>query len=108
MKRGSRISSPFNLLPNSVWKESEIMIEKDSSVRADMLRQFKDGTHLNPQYVLRTFPIYHDGLFHGNTNTNMSSAWALAEASRLRKDSAGMSLVGNQLQWLFGASPFGS
>jgi len=107
MKRGSKISSPYNLLPNSVWKESEIMTEKDTSIRTDMLRQFNDGNHLNNQYVLRTFPIYRDGLFHGNTNIHMSSAWALAEASRLRNDSEGMLVVGNQLQWIFGANPFG-
>jgi len=106
MKRGSGISAPFNHLPNSVWKISDIMSEKDTSVRNDMLRQFNDGTHLNDQYVLRTFPIYRDGLFHGNTNIHMSSSWALAEASRLRRDSAGMELVGQQLRWIFGANPF--
>lgn len=98
---------PYNLLPNSVWKESEIMEEKDENVRADMLNQFKDGTRLNSEYVLRTFPIYHDGLFHGNTNIQMSCTWALAEASRLRKDSAGMKLVGKQLEWVLGDNPFG-
>jgi hypothetical protein len=36
----------------------------------------------------------------------MSGAWALAEASRLRKDSSGMQLVGKQLQWIMGANPF--
>ena len=107
MKRGSRIASPYNLLPNSVWKQSELMEIKDDTVRRDMLRQFNDGTRLNKDYVLRTFPIYHDGLFHGNTNIHMSSTWALAEASRLRKDTAGMQMVGKQFQWIFGANPFG-
>jgi hypothetical protein len=107
MKRGSRIASPYDLLPNSVWKEAELMEIKDDTVREDMLRQFNDGTHLNKDYVLRTFPIYHDGLFHGNTNIQMSCTWALAEASRLRNDTAGMQLVGKQLQWIFGANPFG-
>jgi hypothetical protein len=107
MKRGSQIAPPYALLPNSVWKESEILAVKDSSVRKDMLRQFNDGTRLNKEYVLRTFPIYHDNLFHGNTNIQMSGTWALAEASRLRGDSAGMQLVGKQLQWVMGANPFG-
>jgi hypothetical protein len=107
MKRGSLIAVPFNNLPNSVWKESDIMSEKDSAVRNDMLRQYKDGTPLNGNYALRTFPIYRDGLFHGNTNIHMSSTWALAEASRLRKDPEGMALVGRQLEWIFGANPFG-
>ncbi len=107
LKRGSTIAAPYDLLPNSVWKESEILDVKDDTVRGDMLRQFNDGTRLNKEYVLRTFPIYHDGLFHGNTNIHMSSAWALAEASRLRNDTAGMQLVGKQFRWIFGANPFG-
>jgi len=107
MKRGSRISSPYDLLPNSVWKEAEIMEIKDDAVRGDMLRQFNEGTRLNKDYMLRTFPIYQNGLFHGNTNIHMSGTWALAEASRLRKDTAGMQLVGKQFHWIFGANPFG-
>lgn len=107
MKRGSLIAAPYSLLPNSVWREAEIMEVKDDTVRGDMLRQFNDGTRLTKDWVLRTFPIYRDGLFHGNTNIHMSSAWALAEASRLRNDTAGMQLVGKQFQWIFGANPFG-
>ncbi len=107
MKRGSRIASPYDLLPNSVWKKSELDEITDQNTREDMLRQFMDGTPLNKDYVLRTFPIYHDGLFHGSTNIQMSCSWALAEASRLRKDTSGMQLVGKQLQWIFGTNPFG-
>ncbi len=107
MKRGSRIAAPYYHLPNSVWKLSDIYAVQDSAMRADMLRQYKDGTSLDENYTLRTFPIYRDGLFHGNTNIQMSSSWALAEASRLRKDKDGMELVGKQLEWIFGANPFG-
>lgn len=106
MKRGSAIAAPYDLLPNSVWNRREIMAEKDEKLRADLLRQFNDGTHLSDEYVLRTFPIYFNDLFHGNTNINLSSAWALAEASRLRKDKAGMEIAGKQLQWVLGANPF--
>jgi hypothetical protein len=94
-------------LPNSVWKESEILEIKDDTLREELLGQFNDGTRLNKNWVLRTFPIYFNGLFHGNTNIQMSDAWALAEASRLRKDTAGMQLAGKQLEWVFGANPFG-
>ena len=106
MKRGALYAAPFNHLPNSVWKESDVLSVEDSAMRADMLRQFKDGTALKGEYVLRTFPIYRDGLFHGNTNIHMSSSWALAEASRLRNDTEGMALVGQQLRWIFGNNPF--
>jgi len=107
MKRGSLIAAPYYLLPNSVWKESEILEIKDDTLREELLGQFNDGTRLNKNWVLRTFPIYFNGLFHGNTNIQMSDAWALAEASRLRKDTAGMQLAGKQLEWVFGANPFG-
>jgi hypothetical protein len=107
LKRGSQIAAPYNLLPNSVWKKSEILAIEDEQRRTDMLRQFNDGTRLNEDYVLRTFPIYRDNLFHGNTNIHMSSTWALAEAARLRHDSLGMQLVGQQFEWILGANPFG-
>lgn len=107
MKRGSLIAAPFYLLPNSVWNYQEILAEKDEQVRKDLIRQFNDGTHLNDEYVLRTFPIYYNDLFHGNTNINLSSAWALAEASKLRRDAEGIDLAGKQMQWVMGNNPFG-
>jgi hypothetical protein len=107
MKRGSVIAAPYDLLPNSVWKKTELLEIADSTVRSDMMRQFNDGTHLNRDYVLRTFPVYHDGLFHGNTNIQMSCTWALAAASVLRNDTAGMELAAKQFRWIFGTNPFG-
>ncbi len=107
MKKGSQISAPYDLLPNSVWKRSEILAIEDEQRRTDMLRQFEDATPLKGDYALRTFPIYPDNLFHGNTNIQMSSTWALAEASRLRNDKEGYQLVGKQLEWVLGANPFG-
>lgn len=107
MKKGSQISEPFDLLPNSVWKRSEILSIEDEQRRVEMSRQFEEGTALNEDYVLRTFPVYPDNLFHGNTNIHMSSTWALAEASRLRHDYQGYQLVGKQLEWVLGANPFG-
>lgn len=107
MKRGSRIAAPYDLLPNSVWSKAEIMADRDEKRRATSLQQFHDGTRLNDEYVLRTFPIWSDSLFHGNTNVQLSNTWALAEASRLRNDAEGMRLVGKQLEWVLGANPFG-
>lgn len=107
MKRGSHISAPYHLLPNSVWAKSEITLDKDEKRRDMMLQQFNDGTRLNEEYVLRTFPIWNDNLFHGNTNIQLSNTWALAEAARLRNDAEGMKLVGKQLEWVMGANPFG-
>ncbi len=107
LKRGSQISAPYNLLPNSVWTKAEIMDDKDEKRRAISLQQFNEGTRLNDESVLRTFPIWSDSIFHGSTNIQLSSTWALAEAAKLRNDSDGMKLVGKQLQWVLGANPFG-
>jgi hypothetical protein len=104
MKRGSMIAAPYYLLPNSVWKRSEIEALPGNE---DYLRQFNDGTPLNQEYVLRTFPIWQDAVFHGCTNIQMSSTWALARASQLRNDPEGMQLAGKQLEWVFGSNPFG-
>ncbi|MES2808014.1 MAG: glycoside hydrolase family 9 protein [Bacteroidota bacterium] len=107
MKRGSQISAPFNMLPNSVWAKAEIMEDRDEKRRGFTLQQYNDGTKLNDEYALRTFPIWNDNLFHGNTNVQLSGAWALAEAAKLRNDAEGMKLVGKQLEWVMGANPFG-
>lgn len=107
MKRGSQIAAPYNLLPNSVWSKTEIMEDGDEQRRAIGLQQFNDGTRLNDEYVLRTFPIWSDATFHGNTNVQLSGTWALAEAARLRNDAEGMKLAGKQLEWVLGANPFG-
>ncbi len=107
MKRGSQIAAPYNLLPNSVWTKTEIMNEKDDETRTISMQQFNDGTPLNAAYVLRTFPIWSDATFHGNTNVQLSGTWALAEAARLRNDPEGLKLVAKQLEWVLGANPFG-
>ncbi len=107
MKRGSQIAAPYDLLPNSVWNKTEIMDDKDEKRRATSLQQFNEGTRLNDESVLRTFPIWNDSLFHGSTNVQLSSTWALAEAAKLRHDADGMKLVGKQLEWVLGANPFG-
>ncbi|WP_265594227.1 glycoside hydrolase family 9 protein [Haloferula sp. BvORR071] len=107
MKRGSQIAAPYQLLPNSVWNRAEVLADKDKKHGATSLQQFNEGTRLNDDHVLRTFPIWTDSLFHGNTNIQLSSTWALAEAARLRNDAEGMKLVGKQLEWVLGANPFG-
>ena len=107
MKWGSRVAAPYDLLPNSVYSKSSILAEKDSCQRRQLLKQYNEGTVLNEEYALRTFPIWENELFHGSTNAHLSATWALAEASLLRNDTLGMQLVTKQLQWIFGNNPFG-
>lgn len=107
MKRGSEISAPYCLVPNSVFRKSDILADKNDYHRKYSLIQYNDGTPLNEEYALRTFPIWDGELFHGGTSTHLSTTWALAEASLLRNDQEGMNLVGKQLEWTLGGNPFG-
>ncbi|MBN2294562.1 MAG: glycoside hydrolase family 9 protein [Pirellulales bacterium] len=106
LKRGSRITAPYELMPNSIWRKDEITQIGDQKQREAMLRQWEDGTHLGDNRVLRIFPIWRDRTFHGNTNAHLSATLALAAASRLRGDRDGEQLVARQLQWVFGGNPF--
>lgn len=105
-KRGSRYASPYDLIPNSIWRKDEVLRIGDPKQREAMLRQWEEGTHLGDNCVLRIFPIWHDRTFHGNTNAHLSQTLALAAASRLRADRDGDQLVARQLQWGFGGNPF--
>lgn len=107
MKRGSKIAAPYYLLPNSVFRKADILADGNEYRKKYSLIQYNDGTQLNDNYALRTFPIWDGELFHGGTSCHLSSSWALAEASLLRGDEAGLQLVGKQLEWTFGNNPFG-
>lgn len=107
IKRGSEIAAPYYLVPNAVFRKSDILADRNDYHRKFSLLQYNDGTQLNDEYALRTFPIWGGELFHGGTSTHLSTAWALAEASLLRNDQEGMQLVGKQLEWTLGRNPFG-
>lgn len=106
MKRGSEIAAPFHLIPNAVYRKSDMLAHRNEYNRKYNMIQYNDGTQLNENYAIRTYPIWDGELFHGGTSCHLSGSWALAEASRLRGDEAGMQLVGKQLEWTFGRNPF--
>ncbi len=106
MKRGSEIAAPFHLIPNAVYRKADMLATRREYNKKYNLIQYNDGTQLNENYAIRTFPIWDGELFHGGTSCHLSGSWALAEASRLRNDEAGMQLVGKQLEWTFGRNPF--
>ncbi len=103
IKRGSRIAAPYNLLPNGVFRRSDIPATPSGDYA---LIQYDAGTPLGENYALRTFPIWNGNLFHGGTSCHLSTTWALAEASSLLGDRDGMDLVQEQLEWTFGRNPF--
>ena len=98
---GSAISAPYALLPAGIFRRTDV------AGNAVLLSQYEAGTQINDDYAIRTFPIWHDHIFHGSTNFHLSQAWALAEAAALLKDKKAMELVQEQLEWTFGRNPFG-
>lgn len=104
-QRGTAISAPYSLIPNSVWRRDEIdsLPGRDPE---DSLRQFNDGTQLAGDCRLRVFPIWTDNLFHGNTTVQMAATASMASAALLRNGREVQDLVRLQLQWVLGGNPF--
>ena len=94
LRPGSAMAAPFHLLPAGVFTKAETMMQP--------------GTPVSDKYVLRTFPVWQDHIFHGATNFHLSQAWALAVAARLLEDQEAMDLVQEQMEWVLGRNPFSS
>lgn len=94
LKPGSGLATPYDLLPAGVFTKRETAAQP--------------GTPVSENYVLRTFPVWNDHIFHGATNFHLSQAWALAAAARLLADAEALSLVQEQLEWVLGRNPFSS
>lgn len=92
LKPGSAYAAPFNLLPAGIFTKAETAAQP--------------GVEIGGDQVLRTFPVWHDHVFHGATNFHLSQAWALAAAADLLEDRSALSLVQEQLEWVLGRNPF--
>ena len=106
MKRGAEYSAPYKMLPNSVYRKSELARVEEPDIREAVYRQFNDGVVFSDKYSLRMFPIWNRKGFHGNTAAQLSEALALQAAVTVRNDLAGESLVERQMQWVAGFNPF--
>lgn len=104
-RQGTAISAPFRLIPNSVWRRSELAGPRAANM-AEALQQFNAGTRLADGYSLRVFPIWVDNLFHGNTAVHLSATASMASAALLRNSRETQDLVRLQLQWVLGGNPF--
>ena len=107
LKPGTMHAAPFNLLPNAVYRRADIERISNDRTRRSSMEQYRQGWQLNDDYCLRTFPIWGGDLFHGATCCHLSTTWALAEASQLRHDRAGLQVAKEQLEWTLGRNPFG-
>lgn len=105
IKKGSEIAAPFDLVPNGVFRRSDYGVHNADRPNYGLI-QYEDGTQLNENYAIRTFPIWGDHVFHGGTACHMSNSWAYAEAVSLVNDTEGMDVVKSQLEWVLGRNPF--
>lgn len=103
MKRGSAIASPFDIVPNGVFRRSDYGEPHAANYG---LIQYEAGTQLNENYAIRTFPIWGDHFFHGGTQVHLSNAWAQAVAASMVNDKEGLALSQKQLEWVVGRNPF--
>lgn len=106
IKKGSAISAPFEIVPNGVFRRSDYGSHNPDHPNYSLI-QYEDGTQLNENYAIRTFPIWSNHVFHGGTQCQLSNSWAYAEAASLVNDKEGMDLVKSQLEWVLGRNPFG-
>ncbi|MBP1539775.1 MAG: glycoside hydrolase family 9 protein [Prevotella sp.] len=108
LKRGSGYTAPFNIVPNCVLRRADMEAMKPADGKPNYyLKQYEDGTQLNANYALRTFPVWDNYSFHGGNNCLLATSWALAEAATLVGDKAGLDLAKQQLEWIVGRNPFG-
>ncbi len=106
LKRGSRYSAPYNMLPNSVFRRSEFDAIEGGVAREEMLRQFYEGARLTDVYYLRRFPVWGSRLFHGGTAVHLSESMALTAAMHARNSGPLETLAEEQLAWILGRNPF--
>ena len=106
IKRGSTIAAPFDIVPNGLFRRADYGVHNPDRPNYGLI-QYEDGTQLNENYAIRTFPIWGDHVFHGGTACHLSNSWAYAEAVSLVNDVEGRDLVKSQLEWILGRNPFG-
>ena len=94
LRPGSELSAPYYLLPAGVFTREQT--------------REQPGTPVSEHYVMRTFPVWINHVFHGATHFHLSQAWALALAAALLEDREAMDLVQMQLEWTLGRNPFSS
>ena len=108
-KRGAATTAPYGVLPAYVYRVADSVTVPDSgalhgATRAAYAEQVRAGMPMGEGWYLRAFPVWFAR--RGNYGVLLSQAKALAAASRLRGDSAGLDLAQRQAQWVVGRNPF--
>lgn len=110
----AHVDSPFNVLPASIYRESEskqLPLSKTwtplrAADRDSFSEQVRRGIPLGGDYYLRRFPVWFD--FRGNSSVLLSQAKALSVAGQLRGDVDAVDLAQQQAQWIVGRNSFSS
>ncbi len=103
LKNISKYSAPYNVMPASVYVDTEYRHVPES--RSESFRkQVVKGIPLGKGHYLRIFPVWMD--YRGHFGTILPQAQALASAAHLRGDLSSAQLSAHQLEWIIGRNPF--
>lgn len=107
-KKTAEATAPWRVLPAYVYREDEFLKAVDGdryqSSRDAFREQVLNGMPMGGGYYLKAFPVWFGR--RGNYGVLLSQTKALAAASVLRKDAAGLDLAHRQLEWVVGRNPF--
>src|SRR5687768_15904094 len=109
-KQGAATTAPYGVLPSYVYRPDDAAKEVPDSgalhgaTRDAYRTQATAGMAMGDGWYLRAFPVWFAR--RGNFGILLSQAKALAAASHLRGDPAGLDLAQRQAQWIVGRNPF--
>ena len=109
-KQTASTTAPYRVLPSYVYRTGDEKKEVPDSgalhgaTRDAYRAQVLAGMPMGDGWYLRNFPVWFAR--RGNYGVLLSQAKALATASRLRGDSAGVNLAEQQAEWIVGRNPF--
>ncbi len=110
-----RFTAPYGMIPSGVYHKDEyqdtqafsmlhILAPADAPER--YREQFRRGTALDGEHVVKRFPIWFN-IFNGNNATLLSQGKAAALCGRYLGDGELLQIGREQLYWLAGKNPFG-
>jgi hypothetical protein len=103
LKTISKYSAPYNIMPASVYVDTEYMHVPESR-KESFRNQVLKGIPMGKGHYLRIFPVWMD--YRGNFGTILPQAQAMASAAHLRGDLSSAELSAHQLEWIIGRNPF--
>ncbi len=104
----ARLSEPYGMLANSVFKDDEYLAQPERGGRGDTREAFREqvlaGIKVSDHYFVRLFPVWFE--FRGNNGTMLAEDKAISAAAHLRGNLQLAQLAERNLQWVVGRNPF--